>query len=55
MGVRLFTFFYIPFEGNALNTLSSIRSYATFWQYADSGENPGDADLFNGDSTGLSE
>ena len=28
-------------------------SYATFWQYADSGPNPGDQDLFNGDLAGL--
>ncbi|KAG7095345.1 hypothetical protein E1B28_006106 [Marasmius oreades] len=29
-------------------------SYATFWQYADSGSNgPGDQDLFNGDAAGL--
>ncbi|KAF8638169.1 hypothetical protein AX17_002392 [Amanita inopinata Kibby_2008] len=29
--------------------------YETFWQYANSGPNPGDQDLFNGDSTGLSK
>lgn len=28
-------------------------SFATFWQYADSGPNPGDQDLFNGDAAGL--
>ena len=30
----------------------SIR-YTTFWQYADSGSNPGDQDIFNGDAAGL--
>ena len=28
-------------------------SYATFWQYADSGPNPGDQDEFNGSADGL--
>lgn len=28
-------------------------SFTTFWQYADSGANPGDQDLFNGDAAGL--
>ncbi|KZS88998.1 glycoside hydrolase family 25 protein [Sistotremastrum niveocremeum HHB9708] len=28
-------------------------SYETFWQYADSGPNPGDADVFNGSASGL--
>lgn len=27
--------------------------YATFWQYADSGPNPGDQDEFNGSAQGL--
>ncbi|KAF8162506.1 glycoside hydrolase family 25 protein [Mycena galopus ATCC 62051] len=27
--------------------------FTTFWQYADSGPNPGDQDLFNGDAAGL--
>ena len=27
--------------------------YTTFWQYADSGSNPGDQDVFNGDAAGL--
>ena len=32
-----------------------FHSYATFWQYADSGPYPGDQDLFNGDAAGLSK
>lgn len=40
---------------STIGALPAGWDYATFWQYADSGENPGDADLFNGDSTGLSE
>jgi hypothetical protein len=33
----------------------SLTSYnsETFWQYADSGSNPGDQDIFNGTPTGL--
>ncbi|KAG8683778.1 hypothetical protein FRC08_014082, partial [Ceratobasidium sp. 394] len=27
----------------------------TIWQYADSGPNPGDQDVFNGDSAGLAK
>ena len=30
-----------------------VHSFTTFWQYADSGPNPGDQDYFNGDSAGL--
>lgn len=30
-----------------------LHSYATFWQYADSGSNPGDQDEFNGSMAGL--
>lgn len=33
---------------------SHLTRYATFWQYADSGPNPGDQDYFNGDAAGLS-
>lgn len=32
-----------------------LHSYTTFWQYANSGPNPGDQDLFNGDAAGLSQ
>lgn len=28
-------------------------SYYTFWQYADSGSNPGDQDVFNGSQASL--
>ncbi|KAM6503318.1 glycoside hydrolase family 25 protein [Amanita muscaria] len=37
-----------------IGPLPTGYAYTTFWQYADSGPNPGDADLFNGDSAGLS-
>ncbi|KAF8638459.1 hypothetical protein AX17_002193 [Amanita inopinata Kibby_2008] len=37
-----------------IGPLPAGYAYTTFWQYADSGPNPGDQDLFNGDSTGLS-
>lgn len=30
-----------------------FNRYHTFWQYADSGPNPGDQDNFNGDLAGL--
>jgi hypothetical protein len=30
-------------------------SYYTFWQYADSGSNPGDQDYFNGSATQLTK
>ncbi|KAG6907995.1 hypothetical protein DXG01_006530 [Tephrocybe rancida] len=36
----------------ALSPLAG-RNFTTFWQYADSGPNPGDQDLFNGDAAGL--
>ena len=35
------TFFFFPY-----------RTW-TFWQYADSGVNPGDQDVFNGDTSSL--
>ncbi|KAG6334825.1 hypothetical protein ID866_4262 [Astraeus odoratus] len=34
-------------------TLPAGWEYYSFWQYADSGPNPGDADLWNGDLDGL--
>lgn len=43
--------FYL-FDDSFLNQVF-ILSYATFWQYADSGSNPGDQDYFNGDAAGL--
>jgi len=39
---------------DSVGSLPAGWDYETFWQYADSGENPGDADLFNGDASGLS-
>ncbi|KAI0075215.1 glycoside hydrolase family 25 protein [Panus rudis PR-1116 ss-1] len=38
---------------SSIGALPGSWPYATFWQYADSGPNPGDQDLFNGDMTGL--
>ncbi|KIP06352.1 glycoside hydrolase family 25 protein [Phlebiopsis gigantea 11061_1 CR5-6] len=38
---------------SAVGTLPAGWSYETFWQYADSGSNPGDQDIFNGDAAGL--
>ncbi|PFH53040.1 glycoside hydrolase family 25 protein [Amanita thiersii Skay4041] len=39
--------------GSTIGTLPAGWAYTTFWQYADHGINPGDADLFNGDAAGL--
>lgn len=33
--------------------VTPLCSYSTFWQYANSGPNPGDQNIFNGDSAGL--
>ncbi|KAI6149262.1 glycoside hydrolase family 25 protein [Pisolithus tinctorius] len=38
---------------STLGTLPAGWAYTSFWQYADSGPNPGDADLWNGDVSGL--
>ncbi|KAI0298738.1 glycoside hydrolase family 25 protein, partial [Multifurca ochricompacta] len=38
---------------STLGSLPAGWRFTTFWQYADSGPNPGDQDLFNGDITGL--
>lgn len=37
----------------SVGTLPAGWSYETFWQFADSGSNPGDQDIFNGDMAGL--
>lgn len=37
----------------SVGTLPAGWSYETFWQDADSGSNPGDQDIFNGDMAGL--
>ncbi|TRM62333.1 glycoside hydrolase family 25 protein [Schizophyllum amplum] len=39
---------------SSVGSLPSGWSFHTFWQYADSGSNPGDQDVFNGDAAGLS-
>ncbi|EPQ50442.1 N O-diacetyl muramidase [Gloeophyllum trabeum ATCC 11539] len=38
---------------SSVGTLPAGWIYETFWQYADSGANPGDQDYFNGDAAGL--
>jgi len=44
---------WIASWASAVGSLPAGWSYTTFWQYANSGPNPGDQDLFNGDSAGL--
>ncbi|KAH7903606.1 glycoside hydrolase family 25 protein [Hygrophoropsis aurantiaca] len=44
---------WIADYASTIGTLPAGWEYTTFWQYADSGSNPGDQDYFNGDSTGL--
>ncbi|KAJ7665936.1 glycoside hydrolase family 25 protein [Mycena polygramma] len=44
---------WIAHHSSSMGPLPAGWSYATFWQYADSGPNPGDQDLFNGDAAGL--
>jgi GH25 family lysozyme M1 (1,4-beta-N-acetylmuramidase) len=39
--------------GSSPGTLPNGWGFHTFWQYADKGPNPGDADNFNGDTAGL--
>ncbi|KAI0057910.1 N,O-diacetylmuramidase [Artomyces pyxidatus] len=38
---------------SSIGTLPASWSFTTFWQYADSGSNPGDQDMFNGSLSGL--
>ncbi|KAK7680195.1 hypothetical protein QCA50_016704 [Cerrena zonata] len=38
---------------STIGTLPAGWSFATFWQFADSGTNPRDQDQFNGDMAGL--
>ncbi|KAK0439363.1 glycoside hydrolase family 25 protein, partial [Armillaria borealis] len=45
---------WIARYSSSIGTLPAGWSYTTFWQYADSGPNPGDQDIFNGDAAGLS-
>jgi GH25 family lysozyme M1 (1,4-beta-N-acetylmuramidase) len=44
---------WIAHYASSVGTIPAGWPYHTFWQYADSGPNPGDADNFNGDSAGL--
>ncbi|KAF9528365.1 glycoside hydrolase family 25 protein [Crepidotus variabilis] len=44
---------WIARYASTVGTLPAGWSYETFWQYADSGANPGDQDYFNGDAAGL--
>ncbi|KAJ3484679.1 hypothetical protein NLI96_g5483 [Meripilus lineatus] len=44
---------WIARYASSIGTLPAGWSFTTFWQYADSGPNPGDQDLFNGDLAGL--
>ncbi|KAL0573758.1 hypothetical protein V5O48_008201 [Marasmius crinis-equi] len=45
---------WIARYSSSIGELPAGWSFATFWQYADSGSNgPGDQDLFNGDAAGL--
>jgi len=44
---------WIARYSSSIGTLPAGWSFATFWQYADSGANPGDQDVFRGDEAGL--
>ncbi|KAM6503341.1 putative N,O-diacetyl muramidase [Amanita muscaria] len=44
---------WIAHFAKSIGTLPAGWGVATFWQYADHGLNPGDADIFNGDSSSL--
>ncbi|KAG6897418.1 hypothetical protein C0992_001732 [Termitomyces sp. T32_za158] len=44
---------WIARYASAIGRLPAGWAYTTFWQYADSGPNPGDQNIFNGDSAGL--
>ncbi|KAJ3484680.1 hypothetical protein NLI96_g5482 [Meripilus lineatus] len=44
---------WIARYASSIGTLPAGWTFTTFWQYADSGPNPGDQDLFNGDLAGL--
>jgi len=44
---------WIAHFASSIGALPAGWGYTTFWQYADSGPNPGDQDLFNGDAAGL--
>ncbi|KAI0792544.1 glycoside hydrolase family 25 protein [Abortiporus biennis] len=44
---------WIARYASSVGTLPAGWSFYTFWQHADSGSNPGDQDVFNGDTAGL--
>ncbi|PIL23614.1 hypothetical protein GSI_14927 [Ganoderma sinense ZZ0214-1] len=44
---------WIARYASSIGTLPAGWAYTTFWQYADSGSNPGDQDEFNGSLQGL--
>lgn len=44
---------WIARYASTIGTLPAGWSFHTFWQYADHGANPGDANVFNGDLSGL--
>ncbi|KAJ3560636.1 hypothetical protein NP233_g10707 [Leucocoprinus birnbaumii] len=44
---------WIARYASSIGALPAGWAFTTFWQYADSGPNPGDQDLFNGDAAGL--
>ena len=44
---------WIARYASSIGTLPAGWAYTTFWQYADSGPNPGDQDEFNGSLQGL--
>jgi len=44
---------WIARYASSIGTLPAGWPFTTFWQYASSGPNPGDQDIFNGDSAGL--
>ncbi|XP_006463246.1 hypothetical protein AGABI2DRAFT_120070 [Agaricus bisporus var. bisporus H97] len=44
---------WIASWGSSIGTLPAGYEFTTFWQYANSGPNPGDQDYFNGDAAGL--
>ncbi|KAL7277597.1 glycoside hydrolase family 25 protein [Trametes coccinea BRFM310] len=46
---------WIARYASSIGTLPAGWSYTTFWQYADSGPNPGDQDEFNGSMAGLKQ
>jgi len=44
---------WIAHFSTTIGPLPAGYAFPTFWQFADSGPNPGDQDLFNGDAAGL--